>query len=85
MTLATRRFLEAKLIWEWIQWRLPADVWLEAQQVLAGNQPTVTDPVLSAGLTELLAAGTTRARKLQLLRQLLNIIKDPLNAETQPK
>lgn len=71
------RALEARQIWDWIQWRLPADLWLEAQQILRDtNPPTPSDPALASGLAELLSAGTTRARKLQLLQQLLLLIKN---------
>jgi hypothetical protein len=71
------RALQAHQIWDWIQWRLPADLWLEAQQAIRSQSPpTPTDPVLAAGLAELLAPGTTRARRLQLLGQLLTIIKN---------
>lgn len=70
------RALQAKQIWDWLQWRLPADVWMEAQQVLHPTQPVPSDPVLVAGLAEILDPSTTRARRLQLLRQLLTIIKN---------
>ena len=71
------RYSDAIRVWDWIQWRLPADLWMEAQQVLHdANPPTPTDPVLAAGLAELIAPGTTRARRLQLLQQLLTFIKN---------
>lgn len=71
------RALEAQQIWDWIQWRLPADIWLEAQQAIRDpSPPTPLDPQLAAGLAELLDPLTTRARQLQLLGQLLNIIKN---------
>ncbi len=71
------RYFEAIQIWEWIQWRLPPDLWLKAQQVLREESPpTPQDPALAAGLTELLDSRTTDARKLQLVQQLLTIIKN---------
>ncbi len=70
------RALQAKQIWDWIQWRLPADVWMEAQQTLHPTQPVPSDPTLAAGLAELVNPSTTRARRIQLLQQLLTIIKN---------
>lgn len=71
------RYLEAQQIWDWIQWRLAPDVWIECQQVLRPDTPpVVSDPALSAGLAEILKASTTRARRITLLRQLLSIIKN---------
>jgi hypothetical protein len=70
------RALQAKQVWDWLQWRLPADVWMEAQQVLTPTRPTPSDPVLAAGLTEILAPETTQTRRIQLLQQLLTIIKN---------
>lgn len=68
--------LEADQIWDWIQWRLPADIWLEAQSRLRSpSPPTPADPLLAAMLAELQDPLTTRARRLQLLEQLLRIIK----------
>jgi hypothetical protein len=77
MATSNSRYLEAVQIWDWIQWRLPADLWLEAQQSIRdASPPVVQDPALVSGLAELQNAGTTRARKLQLLGQLLTIIKN---------
>lgn len=75
--MTTIRKMEALSIWDWIQWRLPPEVWLEAQDVLHNaTMPSPTDPQLAAGFAELINPATTNARKLILLRQLLNIIKD---------
>lgn len=71
------RNIEALQIWAWIAPRLPPDVWLACQDVLKDpTQPNPTDPDLAAGLAELLNPSTTNNRKLVLLRQLLNIIKN---------
>ncbi|RPH70245.1 hypothetical protein EHM76_06685 [bacterium] len=75
--MTTIRKMEAMSIWDWIQWRLPPEVWLAAQDVLHGTaMPTPTDPQLAAGLAELVNPTTTNTRKLTLIRQLLNILKN---------
>lgn len=72
----TTRYFEAQQIWNWIQWRLPPSEWMEAQQVLHPGPPPVTDPILSAGLAEIQAPGTTRARRIELLGDLLLYIRN---------
>lgn len=75
--MTTARYYEARQLWDWIQWRLPPAVWLEAQQVLRdANPPPLTDPELVQGLATLLNPATTNAQKLTLIRQLLLIIKN---------
>jgi hypothetical protein len=75
--MTTTRVIEAKGIWDWIQWKLPPEVWLEAQDVLhSQTQPNPTDPQLASGLAELLNPATTTARRKTLIRQLLLIIRD---------
>ena len=70
------RYFEALQIWDWVQWRLSIDLWLEAQQYLRGSAaPTPTDPQLAQGLALLLNPGTPRSTKLSLIKQLLDIIK----------
>lgn len=71
------RYLDAVQVWEWIKWRLPPSLYMEAQQVLfRGPQPTPTDPVVAAGFAEVLNPATTNARRLELLQQLLVFIRD---------
>lgn len=71
------RYFEARQIWNWLQWRIPIDLWMEAQRILYDEDPsTPRDPELVAGLAELQNPATTRARKLVLLRQLLTIVKN---------
>lgn len=78
MAASVTQKLEAAQIWDWIQWRLTPDLWLEAQQSIRdANAPTPSDPALASGLAELLNPLTLRSRKLVLLQQLLNIIKNP--------
>lgn len=75
--MTTTRVIEAKGIWDWIQWKLPPEVWLEAQDVLHNQtRPAPTDPQLAAGLAELLDPSTTIARRKTLIRQLLLVIRD---------
>jgi hypothetical protein len=79
------RYLEALQVWDWIQFRLPPALWLEAQQVLrSNNPPTPSDPQIAAGLAELLLPGTTNARRLELLQQLLTIIKNNAGSPEKP-
>jgi len=74
MAASASRILEAWQIWDWLQWRLSPAQWLEAQQVIHGPQPTPTDPVLAAGLTEILNPATTNARRLELVQDLLRVL-----------
>lgn len=73
------RYYEALLIWTWIQWKLPPQLWFDAQEQLAGAQPTITTPALASGLQQLLNPATTTQQRLLLLRDLLQIIKDGPN------
>jgi len=70
------RELEAVQVWQWLRWRLPPDLYMEAQQALEGEAPQPQDPQIAAGFAELRDPATSRARRLQLLRQLLRTIKD---------
>lgn len=70
------RYIQALILWDWIQWRLPPSIWLEAQQVLRGDDPPpITDPTLVQGLNQLLDPQTTNPQKLQLVRDLLLFIR----------
>lgn len=71
------RELEALQVWLWLRWRLPPDLYMECQQALfEGPAPAPTDPQIAAGFAELQDPETTRARKLQILRQLLTLLKN---------
>lgn len=67
--------LEALQIWDWVQWQLPPDLWLECQSRLRSpTPPTPSDPLLAALLNELQNPQTTRQRRLQLLEMLLRYV-----------
>lgn len=71
----TISLFEAMQIWDWVQWRLPPDLWLECQGKLRSPSPPVpTDPLLAALFEELLSTQTTRQRRLQLLELLLRYL-----------
>jgi hypothetical protein len=72
-----QRYADAVLVWEWLQWRLPPQVWFDAQRALAGETPpTVTTPAIANGLATILDPKTTDPQRLLLLQQLLGIIRE---------
>lgn len=70
------RYHDARRAWEWLQWRLPPQVWFDLQKNLAGPQPNFSDPVIAAGFAEIIDPRTTQQRQEELLTQLLQILKD---------
>lgn len=68
--------VEALQVWKWLQWRLPPAVWMEAQQALHPDQPTPQNAQLAQGLATILNPATMLATRLQLLRDLLVLIKN---------
>ena len=68
--------IEALQVWLWLQFRLPPDVWFEAQRILSPAMPTPTNPQLAQGLAAILDSRTLPAVRLQLLEQLLLTIKN---------
>lgn len=71
------RYYEALIIWAWLQWRLPPQLWFDAQRAIAGETPpTVSTPALANGLAQILDPKTTNPQRLVLLQQLLQVIKD---------
>ena len=74
---SNQELLEAKQLWDWVQWRLPADLWLEAQQILrdsATPNPT-TAPVIQVR-DVLVNPASTRQQKLNALNNLLLAIRN---------
>jgi hypothetical protein len=71
------RQIQASVLWDWLKWQLPPDVRALAEQFLrSSTPPPLTDPALISGLAEIRDPRTTEARRLQLLRQLLQIVKN---------
>lgn len=67
--------VEALQVWRWLQWRLPADVWMEAQRVLAPVQPSPGNPIVSQALATILRPDTIPEVRVQMLGQMLDIIR----------
>lgn len=71
------RQLQASILWDWLKWQLPPDVRAQAERFLRSSEPPpLTDPALVAGLAEIRNNRTTDERRLQLLQQLLQIVKN---------
>jgi len=73
------RSFEARAIWEWVRHRLPANLRLEAEERLRPNTPQPSDPELAGYIPDLLAAGSTEAK-----RAALEAIIDIILAEENP-
>jgi hypothetical protein len=77
MTAPLTRNEEALIIWDWVKYRLPPNLFLEALQELhSGPVPVIQDPQLAAGLAQLTNPQTPNTTRLSLLRQLVTIIRD---------
>lgn len=71
------RKIQAQVLWEWLKWQLPPDVRARAERFLRSSKPPpLTDPALIAGLEEIQSNRTTPERQLELLQQLLQIVKN---------
>lgn len=76
--------IEALQVWRWLQWRLPPDVWMEAQRVLSPVQPSPGNPVVAQALATILNPATLATVRVQLLGQLLSIIANAGLGTTTP-